>query len=174
MNKHCRTICPFSCCYCWENNHFPAELKNSTTILIHEKGNTDDLSNFRPITLEPILSRVMTSNIRNKIFAFVVENNYVETNTQRGFWSNISGTIEHTELLTNILKNYQQQQLVVSLFDLKNFFGDVHHNLIKTRHIPPSIINPINSLYSDYFIPILLPIRLKSIAVFYRETVSHH
>ena len=160
MNKYCRTIFPFSCCYYWENNHFPAELKNGTTILIHEKGNTHDQSNFRPITLEPILSKVMTSNIRNKIFTFVVENNYVETNPQRGFWSNISGTIEHTELLTNVLKHVKnkQQQLVVTLFDLKNAVGEAHHNLIKTvlkyHHIPPSIINLINSLYSDYFITI--------------------
>ena len=63
-------------------------------------------------------------------------------------------------MLTNILKHIKnkQGQLVVTLFDLKNAFGEVHHNLIKTalqyHHIPPSIINLINSLYSDYFISI--------------------
>ena len=103
----------------------------------------------------------MTFHIRNRIFTFVVENNYVETNIQKGFWSNISGTIEHTELLTNYLKQAKskQRQLVVTLFDLKNAFGEVHHNLIKNvlkyHHIPPSIINLVNSLYSDYFISII-------------------
>ena len=81
------------CHYCWENNHFPVEWKNSTTVLIHKKGNRKDPSNFRPITLEPILSKVMMSYIRNRIFTFVVENNYVETNIQKGFGSDISGTI---------------------------------------------------------------------------------
>ena len=47
----------------------------------------------------------MTSHIQNRIFTFLVENNYVETKIQKGSWSNISGTIEHTELLTNILKH---------------------------------------------------------------------
>ena len=132
----------------------------SNTILIHKKGNTDDASNFRPITLEPILLKVMTSHIQIRIFTFLVENNYVETKIHKGFWSNISGTIEHTELLTNILKHAKnkQQQLIVSVFDLKNAFGEAHHNLIKTdlkcHHIPPCIINLINSLYSDYFISI--------------------
>ena len=46
----------------------------------------------------------MASRIRNRIFTFIVGNNYVETNIQKRFWSNISGTIEDTELLTNILK----------------------------------------------------------------------
>ena len=102
----------------------------------------------------------MTSHIQIRIFTFLVENNYVETKIHKGFWSNISGTIEHTELLTNILKHAKnkQQQLIVSVFYLKNAFGEAHHNLIKTdlkcHHIPPCIINLINSLYSDYFISI--------------------
>ena len=99
-------------------------------------------------------------NVQNRIFTFVVENNYIETNIQKGFWSNISGIIEHTELLTNMLKHAKnkQRQLVVMLFDLKNAFGEIHHNLIKTvlkyHHIPPSIVNLVNSVYSDYFFSI--------------------
>ena len=81
------------CYYCWENSYFPKEWKNSTTILIHKKGSPEDPSNFRPITLEPILSKVMTSLIRNRIFTFTVDNDYIETNLQKGFWSNIPGTV---------------------------------------------------------------------------------
>ena len=145
---------------------------------------TDDPSNFRPITLEPILSKVMTSHIQNRIFTFVVENNYIETNIPKGFWSNISGIIEHTELLTNMLKHAKnkQRQLVVMLFDLKNAFGEIHHNLIKSvlkyHHIPLSIVNLINSVYSDYFISItakdFMANLIKFNQEFYRETVSHH
>ena len=53
------------CKYCWENKIFPEIWKNSTTILIHKKGSPNDPSNFRPITLEPILSKILTSLIRN-------------------------------------------------------------------------------------------------------------
>ena len=91
MLKKCpilRTTVWEICCYCWDNNHFPVEWKNSTTILIHKNGNKDNPSNFRPITLEPILSKVMTSYIRNRIFTFLVKNNYVETNFRKEFCSN--------------------------------------------------------------------------------------
>ena len=63
-------------------------------------------------------------------------------------------------MLTSVLKHAKnkQQQLLITLFDLKNAFGEVYHNLIKTvlkyHHIPPIIINLINSLYTDYFISI--------------------
>ena len=75
----------------------------------------------------------MMFHVQNRIFTFVAKNNYVETNIQKGVWSNISSTIEHIELLTNFLKHAKnkQQQLVVMLFDLRNAFGEVHHNLIK-------------------------------------------
>ena len=46
----------------------------------------------------------------------------------------------------------------MTLFDLKNAFGEVHHNLIKSvlkyHNIPTSVIDLINSLYSDYSISI--------------------
>ena len=78
----------------------------------------------------------MTALIRN------LDNNFIESNIQKGFWTDISGTIEQTELLTYIIKNakLKQKQLVVTLFDLKNAFGEVHHNLIRKifeyHHIP--------------------------------------
>ena len=80
-----RTIVWKICCYCRENNHFPVEWKNSTTILIHNNGNKDDPSNFRPITLESQYYQRLRSH-RN--FTFLVENNYVETNFQKEFCSN--------------------------------------------------------------------------------------
>ena len=55
-------------------------------------------------------------------------------------------------MLTNILKHPKdkQRKLVVTRFDLKNAFEQV----LKYHHIPPSKINLINSLYTDYFISI--------------------
>ena len=74
MLKKCprlRTTVWKVCCYCWENDHVPTEWENNTTIRIHKKSNTDDPSNFRPITLDTILSKVMTSYIENRIFSLL-------------------------------------------------------------------------------------------------------
>ena len=149
------------CVYCWENRHFPDAWKNSTTILIHKKDTASDPGNFRPITLEPVLSKVMTSLIRNRIFSYVLNNKFIECDIQKGFWTGLSGTIEHTELLTHIIKNAKkkQRQLVVTLFDLKNAFGEVNHNLIRKvlqyHHVPPHVIELISSLYTDYHVSVL-------------------
>ena len=80
------------CTYCWMNRYFPEMWKNSTTILIHKKDSPEEPSNFRPITLEPIVSKIMTSLIRNRLFSFVLNNKFVECNIQKGFWTGITGT----------------------------------------------------------------------------------
>ena len=82
------------CCYCWENKYFPNEWKNGATILIYKKGAVTDPSNFRPITLQPVLSKVLSSLIRNRIFTFVLDNKFIESNIQKGFWTPTSCVIK--------------------------------------------------------------------------------
>ena len=49
----------------------------------------------------------------------------------------------------------KQRSVVLTPLDLKNAFGEVHHNLIKSvlnyHHIPESIQNLIVSLYTDFY-----------------------
>ena len=53
----------------------------------------------------------------------------------------------------------RQRSVTITLIDLQNAFGEVHHNLtesvLKYRHIPDGIISIIRSLYSDFQITIL-------------------
>jgi hypothetical protein len=48
----------------------------------------------------------------------------------------------------------QRSSLVITLLDLKNAFGEVHHNLIQFvlgyHHIPNHMNNLIKSLYTDF------------------------
>ena len=48
----------------------------------------------------------------------------------------------------------KQRSLVVTLLDLKNAFGEVHHNLIKSvlsyHHVPSHIQTLVSSLYLDF------------------------
>ena len=101
--------------------------------------------------------KVLTSLLRNRIFEFVRENRYIETKIQKGFWPGISGTIEHTEFLTYLLNHARNKQrsIIVTLVDLKNAFGEIHHNfmirsILKFHHLPDEVISLVEDLYSDY------------------------
>ena len=80
----------------WRTNTTPPQWKRGITILIHKKDSTDDLSNFRPITLQSIPLKVFTSALSNKLFLFLMKNNYTETSFQRGFTSGMPRLFEHT------------------------------------------------------------------------------
>ena len=84
----------------WENALFPKTWRQGITILIHKKDSNKNPGNFRPLTLQLILSKIFTSVIRNCIFTFVLQNKYLETNLQKRFWEKVSGCMEHTETLT--------------------------------------------------------------------------
>ena len=90
------------------------------------------------------------------MYSFLTVNNFIEDNIQKGFTPNMSGTLEHTAQMANVINNarIKQRSLVITLLDLKNAFGKVHHNLITSvldyHHIPEHVKLIIKSLYTDF------------------------
>ena len=98
--------------------------------------------------------------MRNRIFTFVLQNKYIETNSQKGFSEIVSGCIEHLETLTYVINHARKKQwdLFITLLDLKNAFGEVDHELItyvlKFHHVPNHIIQLIQTFHTDCHISI--------------------
>ena len=98
--------------------------------------------------------------IRNRIYNFFPENQFIELSIQKGFWWAISGTIELKELLTHVVKHtkIKQRQIIITLLDLKNDFGEIDHKLLlklsKYHHIPDEIKLLITDYYKNYTITI--------------------
>ena len=90
------------------------------------------------------------------MYSFLTVNNFIEHNIQKGFAPNMSGTLEHTAQMANIINKarIKQRSLVITLLDLKNAFGEVHHNLITSvldyHHIPEHVKLIIKSLYTVF------------------------
>ena len=90
------------------------------------------------------------------MFTFLSNNGYLEHRIQKGFLPNLSGTLEHTAQMANIINKARinHRSLVITLLDLKNAFREVHHNLIPAvlsyHHIPDEIQHLIRSLYTDF------------------------
>ena len=89
-------------------------------------------------------------NILNK-------NGYIESTIQKGFTQDMAGTFEHTYHMAYLINQARakQKSIIITLLDLKNAFGEVHHNLITEvllhHHIPPEIIGIIKHVYTNFF-----------------------
>ena len=140
----------------WRSGSIPSEWKKACTILVHKKGTCDEPFNFRPITLETVPLKIFTSCLRDSIFSFLAQNKLIEQKIQKGFTNGVSGVLEHTSMMAYIINKarLEQRSVVITLLDLKNAFGEVHHNLIKSvldyHHIPDTIQNLVVSLYTDF------------------------
>ena len=106
------------------------------------------------------MCKILTSLVRNRIYDFLCRNKYIETNIQKGFWTGISGTIEHTETMSYLINHarLKQRSITITLLDLKNAFGEVHHELLRSglkyHQIPREIEKLIFLLYKDFHIAI--------------------
>ena len=140
----------------WESGRVPSEWKKACTVLVHKKGTSDDPANFRPITLESVPLKVFTSCLRDSIFSFLAKKKFIETKIQKGFTPKISGVLEHTSMMASIIDKarIKQRSVVITLIDLKNTFGEVHHNLITEvlnhHHVPLSRQTLISNLYENF------------------------
>lgn len=139
---------------CWERSDIPTIWGRGLTVLLYKKGPVDQPENFRPITLQPVGYKILSSVIRSRITQFLMENDFVNKSIQKGFWPRSNGVTEHTSVLTHMLEDAKRHQrsIVVTLLDLRNAFGEVSHSLIYkalTLHkIPPNVINLISNIYN--------------------------
>ena len=85
-----------------------------------------------PITLESIPLNIVTSCLHDSLFALVKVIRFIEHKSQKGFLPQLTGTIEHTAQMASVITTARSKQksLVITLLDLQNAVGEVHHNLI--------------------------------------------
>ena len=101
-----------------------------------------------------------SSLIRNRIYDFLLQNNFIESQIQKGFRKGISETIEHTKMLSYLIDHARnkQRQLIITLLDLKNAFGEVDHDLLNKvleyHYLPQEIQSIITEYYQNYYITI--------------------
>ena len=99
---------------------------------------------------------MFTSVLRNRLFEYVKNNNYIECCIQKGLVPKMSGSFEHTALLAHLIRDakLKQKSIVITLLDLKNAFGEVQHNLIHTilkyHHVPDPFTSIVKNLYDGF------------------------
>jgi len=91
---------------------------------------------------------------------FLVGNNYLDQKIQKGFWKGTDGVTEHTEVLVHMLREAKRRQgsIIVTLLDLENAFGSVHHNLLKFslhhHYVPQVFVDLFSSIYNNSLISV--------------------
>jgi len=112
---------------------------------------------FRPIACANVEGKILWAILSISLTDFLIRNQYIKDNIQKGFLPNVAGCIEHTAVLVEALRDARshKRNIVVNWIDLANAFGSVRHNLILFAldwyHVPKWCCHLIYLYYSSLF-----------------------
>lgn len=116
---------------------FPSILKRAQIIPIHKSGPRNDISNYRPISLLPTMSKIF-EKLMNCRFAHYLESNKIFTNNQFGFRKGRCTSDAIVEFLDHAYKALDTKQHLIAIFlDLSKAFDTIDHAILlkKLQHI---------------------------------------
>lgn len=115
---------------CFRDCVFPTVLKDAIVIPIYKKGERENVSNYRPISLLPVLSKVLEKCMAVRISKYL-EENHLFSEQQFGFRKGMGTTAAILNLVNLIMEGFHQKRHTSTVFcDLSKAFDCVSHDLL--------------------------------------------
>ena len=139
----------------WRKKDIPADWAQAFIVLLSKSQDLATVSEFRPIAITCTVGKIFFSVVADRLQLFMLKNNFISREIQKGFLAGVPGCIEHTFALFEALRDSKQhyRQLVITWIDLANAYGSVRHNLIQFAlewyHVPKMIQMLIFNYYEQ-------------------------
>ena len=109
---------------------FPDALKNAKVVPIHKDDSRLEMSNYRPISLLPTLSKIFEKLMYARLIGFFSKHNILYEN-QFGFQSNMSTEYAVNQVLNYIVETLEKNEIGVCIFlDFAKAFDTVNHEIL--------------------------------------------
>ena len=129
---------------------FPAEWKKSTIKPIPKKKNPSELKDFRPISLLPVLSKILEKIVQDQITQYLTQENLTDE-LQSGYKKGHSTQTVLLKVVDDIKKGMDEHQVtVLVLFDFSKAFDMVDHFLLLTKMRNLNFSNPVLTWIYSY------------------------
>ena len=128
----------------------PTEWKVARVNPLHKSGNTTNPDNYLPISILPVLSKIMEKAIHSQLIEYL-ETNSLITNRQFGYRSNHSTELAATLLLDKIRKDVDTCNMVGAVFvDLSKAFDTIGHSILLSKLRAHGILQNELAWFRDY------------------------
>ena len=139
----------------FENGVFPQCLKKAKVVPLQKIKNSNDVTNFRPISMLPAFSKIIEKVIQRRLIKFIEDNQILSTK-QFGFRPKYSTELAITKLTYHVGKMAEQKKFTAGVcLDLTKAFDCIDHLILldKLEHygIRGKCLKMIESYLSDRF-----------------------
>ena len=112
---------------------FPDLLKVTKVVAIHKGGSTEEVNNFRPISLLSIFDKIIEKLMHKRLYEFFEEHNILYK-FQFGFRKKMSTGHSLIEITEEIKESIDNGKFGCGIFiDLKKAFDTVNHDILLTK-----------------------------------------
>ena len=113
-----------------EQGFFPDEMKLAKVVPLHKSGDTSNISNYRPVSVLPLFSKILERLMYKRLIDFFNKHNILYK-FQFGFRENHSANMALITLVDKIISAIDKGDIVIGLFlDLKKAFDTVNHRIL--------------------------------------------
>ena len=112
---------------------FPEKMKHADVVPLYKSKNRKDVTNYRPISLLLILSKILEKVMYTRTYKFLNDTNQI-FGSQYGFRTKHSCDNATGELLGNIVKNQELGKYTIAMFlDLSKAFDTLKHKILLNK-----------------------------------------
>ena len=139
----------------WRRNKMSETWREAEGVFIPKEEGATTVDKFRTISLLNVEGKLFFSLKADRITDFLICNKNINPSIQKGGVPGVSGCLEHTAILSQLIREAKQEKknLVVTWLDIANAYGSIPHDVIKTAleraHVPEKTRELISSYYSD-------------------------
>ena len=111
----------------------PDKLKIAKVIPVFKSGENDSFSNYRPISVLPVFSKILERIIHKRLYKFISRFDLLHEN-QFGFRPHFSSEMAILHAYDNIISNLDKKKHTLGIFlDLSKAFDTINHDILFTK-----------------------------------------
>ena len=139
----------------WKKNVISESWRKAEGIFIPKEDGATSVEKFRTISLLNVEGKLYFALRADRLVTYTLANKYIDTSIQKGGVPAVSGCMEHTAVLSQLIREAKAEKkgLVVVWLDIANAYGSIPHGLIqlalKRAHVPEDFCKLVESYYAN-------------------------